>query len=79
MGSYTHGKPYRDGNSYFRRDTYHSDRYPDLDGNRDRLFAAGPNDDSPLWNSSIGQGYNANCSCCYLGFAHTTAAHQKRV
>lgn len=78
MGSYTHGKPYLDGRTYFRTDTYHSDRYPDLDGQRDRLFAASLTDDTPIWDGRIGQGYDAKCSCCYLGFAHTTAAHQHR-
>jgi len=77
-GRYEHGRAYRsgEGRGWFRRDVYRSDGSPDLDGNSDRLFAAGRADDSPIFQ---GQYDGARCSCCYLGFAHTVAKHEAAI
>lgn len=42
-------------------------------------FAAGPDDKSNRHNHTIGNGYDARCSCCYLGYTHTEEAHQKKI
>ncbi len=73
-GAYEHGTPYRTQCGTCQRvDTYRSDS-PDLDGNRDRAFAANIKDDSPIYSGP----YNPSCSCCWLGFTHTTAAHNAK-
>jgi hypothetical protein len=70
-GRYTHGRPYNRSGTWHRRDQYQSD-----DGHRgtDNAFCAGPTDDSPMHCGP----YDPKCSCCWLGFAHTTAAHDQR-
>ncbi len=76
-GTYEHGTPElsRDygGHGTWRR----SDKWTSKGGDVtwDRLFAAGPGDDSPIYSGR----YHSACSCCYLGFGHTTEAHVERV
>jgi len=67
-GTYEHGKP---------GCIYRTDKWTSNNGEvaNERLFAAGPKDDSPIYRGR----YNSKCSCCYLGFAHTVAAHELRV
>lgn len=77
MSHYTQGKPYCKDRTWLRVDTYHSEQR-DLDGNTDRLFALGPDDNTPgvlTYGPNANRQYHGNCSCCYLGFPHTTARH----
>ncbi len=67
-GSYTHGEPYYSGRTWFRFDQWLS---VGGEASFDRLFAASKSDDTPIYRGP----YGFDCSCCYLGFAHTTAAH----
>ena len=69
-GTYEHGVPYYNDRQWFRVDQWNG---MSSEG-RDRLFAAGWHDDSPIYRG----GYNPKCSCCYLGFAHTELAHHAR-
>lgn len=72
-GTYEHGKPYLGDLTWFRTDSWTSNKGTARE--HERLFAAGPKDDSPIYRGR----YDAECSCCYLGFAHTTEAHEQRV
>ena len=75
------GKPHRtDGGGYERIDTYISNS----DGRevKERRFAAGPDDYSPMFIDAYaddpGNGrYHPKCSCCWLGFSHTLANHER--
>ena len=60
-----------------RMDVYVSD----VSGQRyyEPAFATGPSDKSNRHDCSIGYGYDARCSCCYLGFTHTEEAHKQRI
>jgi len=79
------GQPYRSAEgSWFRVDTYTSRSTGEV--SRERHFAAGPEDDSPLFCSyypedgTPGWGqYDPDCSCCWLNFSHTLAAHNARL
>lgn len=64
------GKPYlsREG-TWFRNDKWTSKRMKETF--MERRFAANREDNSPVF---YGQ-YDAQCSCCWLGFSHTTDAH----
>lgn len=49
---------------------------------RERCMAVGPDDAMPRHNSMCygpGAGYDAKCSCCYLGITHSEALHARRV
>ena len=78
------GKPQRSDGSWFRVDTFTN--YRNGESTRERHFAAGPEDDSPLFCSYITAGdypgigkYDPDCSCCWLNFSHTVAAHNARL
>jgi hypothetical protein len=72
-GTYQHGTPwFSHDRSWFRTDLWTCKR--DGSEERERLFAAGPDDDTPVYRGP----YNPDCSCCWLNFGHTTAAHEKR-
>ena len=49
----------------------------DAKGNKKHYFAAGPDDSSP--HHDIRRHYDAECSCCRLGFGHTEEAHKARI
>lgn len=70
-GSYTHGTPFLAERTYCRHDTYHTRAAPDLDGHKDLVWCAGPQDDSPLY---LGP-YDAKCASCWLNHGHTTQRH----
>ena len=58
---------------------YRIERYTPNDGRPaviERRFSAGPDDTSGP-RSVYPSGYDSRCSCCYLGFSHTEAAHEK--
>jgi hypothetical protein len=76
-GTYEHGRPYYSGvSSYRRSDTWiPNDKASCKDISHDLLFAASMSDQSPIY---LGP-YNGNCSCCWLGFGHTTEAHKRRI
>ncbi len=70
-GRYVHGKPRHVGNGTYRR----SDLWQSKSGSESEhtlAFAAGPDDDSPIYNDSR---HSESCHLCYLNFAHTQAAH----
>lgn len=72
FGELTTGRPYNDGGTWFRRDSYYS--YITKETVSERIFAAGPEDASRPYSRS--EGYDAKCSCCFLGFSHTTEHHE---
>ncbi len=82
-GTYEHAIPYRSSdNTWFRDDIWtakpgSSTSYGEGHPHVDRMFAAGPDDNSPVW--SVGHNehwtYNSACSCCWLGFGHTQNNH----
>lgn len=79
-GTNTIGKPYRPpGSGWERIDTYLSQEYGEV---RERRFASGPDDFSPMARTMYaGKGncsYHPKCECCWLGFSHTLALHNKR-
>lgn len=79
-GTYTHGTPTRVHagiwpGSWARVDTWTSHRADGPQAEPDRLFAASLTDDSPVY----GEPSDPTCSCCWLGFGHTSAAHTQRV
>ena len=47
-------------------------------GNRCKIFRAGDNDNTPIYRHWEYGRYDAECSCCYLGFAHTEALHERK-
>ena len=73
------GVPYRERDSNWMR----IDRYVGQDGAEEyeRRFAAGKDDFSPMARTMYaGMGncsYHPRCSCCWLGFSHTLALHQR--
>lgn len=84
-GTNVPGAPrYNDG-TWERIDTYTSKDT----GNTamERRFCAGPLDDSPVANDSRNLGltegnnirYDSKCSCCFLGFSHTTFHHNQSI
>lgn len=79
-GTNTIGKPYRPpGGGWERIDTYHSTIDAD---HRERRFAASADDFSPMARAMYaGKGncqYHPKCECCWLGFSHTLALHNRR-
>lgn len=72
------GKPTitREG-SWVRFDLYTS--FADNRQSRERRFAAGRDDYSPLFTRTAGHVEDSRCSCCYLGFSHTVAHHQQQL
>lgn len=69
--------PYRPGDgrrvdTYTSRGTGATERY--------LVFVAAADDISPQHNSisHAGGEYNPDCSCCWLGFAHSDRAHKPR-
>ena len=73
MNDYKQGKPFYAQHSYRRDDVYIAT------GNTNRLFAAGPDDNTPLYRHWEPGKYNPNCSCCWLGFGHTEASHAQHL
>jgi len=47
-------------------------------GDRCKIFRAGDNDNSPIYRHWEYGRYDAECPCCYLGFAHTEALHEQK-
>ena len=70
-GTYTHVRFTRSGKQWYRHDQWSET------GTIDRFFAAGNDDFSPLHDRS--DGYDPNCSCCWLNISHTQALHAQRV
>jgi hypothetical protein len=73
------GTPYMtEGHSWCRDDRYVGQ---DGKGEYERRFAAGKDDRSPMARPMYaGKGncsYHPRCSCCWLGFSHTLAVHQR--
>lgn len=64
--------------TWFRLDIYTPDAWGCVPLT-ERRFAAGRGDYSPMFLEGINGRYDAGCSCCYLGFSHTLAAHQLKV
>jgi len=66
---YEIGKPYRGGDhGYVRSDLYRPT------GEYDRIFVTGSKDLSPIFCGK----YDPECSCCWLGFGHSEAFHEKK-
>lgn len=74
-GQYEHGQPFHQGGGTWRR----SDKWTSNGGvvDFDLLFVVDKDDDSPLHDKSNG-GYSADCSCCWLNFAHSHLLHEQR-
>ena len=53
-------------------------RYIGSDGTVYRIHSTGPGDDSPVYRHWDYGRYDAECSCCYLGFTHTEALHEQK-
>jgi len=71
------GKPYfSEGGSWRRKDTYTP--YDERPAITETRFAAGPVDDSPAFGEEAG-GYDSRCVCCWFGFSHTLALHERSV
>jgi hypothetical protein len=73
---YEPGTPYYGERSWFRRDKY----IPT--GNYDLVFVIGPDDHSPIhkYGYEVNHaGYDARCSCCWLGFAHSEEYHEQAI
>jgi hypothetical protein len=68
---YTQGAIERSDRSSYRRDTYHCARYPDLDGQTDRVRCASAIDRTPIFTGH----YQSQCPCCWLNQCHTEAVH----
>jgi len=69
--AYIQGKPYCEDRSWFRNDTW------EATGAADRVFVAGPYDDSPHQEHGYPQhDYNADCSCCWLNITHSQERHR---
>lgn len=65
------GTPYRsDWTTYRRQDDYEN-------GETSILFVTGPKDFSPSHDSN--RDYDFDCSCCYLGFAHSENYHKRSI
>jgi len=81
FGTNTIGTPRRlpEGGSWERVDLYTSHESGDV--TPERRFAAGRDDFSPMARTMYaGSGnctYHPKCSCCWLGFSHTLALHQR--
>jgi hypothetical protein len=69
-GSYEHGRTRCFERCYVRDDTYVNAETGER--SHSTVHAAHHGDDSPIWTGE----YNPRCVCCYLGFGHTTEAHQ---
>lgn len=63
--------------TWFRVDAYTSSA--DAQEYHQRLFAAGKDDDSPMFEMDVNGKYHACCACCWLGFAHTLALHMQEI
>jgi len=59
--------------TWVRFDLYTS--FADNHQTRERRFAAGRNDDSPLFLDGLTGKYDSRCASCYLNHSHTVAAH----
>lgn len=74
LGHYVIGKPCAKGYGAIWRD----DLYVPT-GNTDRVYVESVSDTSPMfahWQYGPNQaGYNSDCSCCYLGIAHSEQHH----
>lgn len=74
--SITTGPPQHRGGSIIRIDQYAAD-----DGRTpvsEHVFAADLHDDSPQ-HATYPTGYDAACSCCWLGFAHSDRCHAANI
>lgn len=66
------------GRTVYRIDDYHSN--DEGYTGTDRFFATSTQDFSPPHDIGLyHEGYNPECSCCWLGFPHTEAAHEQRI
>ena len=72
-GKYQHGIPQRKSRGMVKR----FDKYtPDDDSSPigfDSVFVASVDDDSPIFSGR----YNSRCNCCWLGFPHSEAKHNR--
>lgn len=46
---------------------------------RERRFAAGSNDTSPLFLDGVTGHYHADCPSCWLGHSHTVDSHNQDI
>lgn len=71
-GKYVHQRTFCSERTWFRLDLYICK--DGTEGGVDRFFAASHDDMSPPHD-----GYDGKCSCCWLGFPHTSKAHELRI
>jgi len=66
------GRPFGNYTGWKRIDTLGN-------GKEERYFAAGPDDQTDLYQHWEPGKYDAYCSCCFLNIPHTVARHKKGI
>ena len=72
------GEPYISSEgTWFRFDIWTS--AANGEEHKERRFAAGRYDYSPMFIDGDNGKYDSTCSCCYLGFSHTVNCHGNKI
>ncbi len=72
MTDYIIGSPFKASRNHYRRDDVYTPT-----GNHNSIMVAGLQDLTPIYKHWRPSNLKANCSCCFLGIAHSEAKHKE--